>query len=238
MRIHKLASEAVAAIQSGNRVFVHGGAATPLSLLNGVAQRADQLRNVEFTHLHIMGNIPYFEPKYRDSFKASAFFVGANMRPRFEPGQFDYIPCFLSEIPQLFRSGHFPLDVALLHVSPPDEHGFCTLGTSVDIAKAAAEKAKVVIAQINPNMPRVLGDGIIHISKIHHAIEVNDPLPEDKRAILTEEEKNIAKYAASLIDDGATLQMGIGAIPDGVLGALFAACLCTNALFSFFISFF
>lgn len=220
MRIHKLARDAVAAIQSGNRVFVHGGAATPTALLNGVAEHAPRLKDVEFTHLHTMGAVPHLDPKYRGSFKVSAFFLGGNMRPVFEPGYMDYIPCFLSEIPNLFRSGHLPLDVALIHVSPPDERGYCTLGTSVDIARAATEVAKVVIAQINPKMPRVLGDGLVHISKIHHAIEVSDPIHEDKRAVLTEDERNIAKHCASLIGDGATLQMGIGAIPDAVLGEL------------------
>ena len=220
MRIHKLAKDAVSAITSGNRVFVHGGAATPTALLQGLVENAERLKDVELTHLHLMGNVPYMDPKYRGHFRGSAFFFGSNMRPVFEPGYMDYIPCFLSEIPNLFRGGRLPLDVALLHVSPPDARGYCTLGTSVDCALAAAETAKVVVAQINPKMPRVMGDGLIHVSKIHHAIEVNDEIHEDKRAVLTEEERMIAKHCASLIDDGATLQMGIGAIPDAVLSEL------------------
>lgn len=224
MRIHKSAVEAVAAVASNTRVFVHGGAATPIRLLQGVVDRVDELQNVEFTHMHLIGKVPFLDKKYRGHFKTSAFFVGANQRPVFEPGLFDYIPCFLSEIPNLFRSGHYPLDVALLQVSPPDAHGYCSLGTSVDIARAASDKAKVLIAQINPNMPRVLGDGVLHISKIAHAFEVNDPLPEDKRAVLTDEERAIAKHCASLITDGACMQMGIGAIPDAVLGTNILLC--------------
>jgi 4-hydroxybutyrate CoA-transferase len=193
MRIHKIATDAVAAIQSSTRVFVHGGAATPNRLLQAVVDRADSLRSVEFTHLHLTGKVPFFDQKLRASFRNSAFFLGANMRPFFEPGQFDYIPCFLSEIPALFRSGHLSLDAALIHVSPPDVHGFCTLGTSVDVARAAVDTAKVIIAQVNKKMPRTMGDGVIHISKIHHAIECEDDVHEDGRHTHTPEETAIGK---------------------------------------------
>ncbi|MGZ3700106.1 MAG: acetyl-CoA hydrolase/transferase family protein, partial [Bdellovibrionota bacterium] len=179
-----------------------------------------RLRDVELVHLHTIGPAIWADPELSDSFKVSAFFIGANMREKFNPDQVDYLPCFLSEIPQLLRSGKFPIDVALIHVSPPDRHGFCTLGTSVDIARAAVDVAKIVIAQINPKMPRVHGDGFIHVSQIHHAIEVDDPLPEEKPAAPTEIERAIAAHTASLVEDGSTLQMGIGSIPDAVLGAL------------------
>lgn len=156
----------------------------------------------------------------RKSFKVSAFFIGANMRRSFQPGQVDYIPCFLSEIPKILKSGRLPIDVALIHVSPPDIHGYCTLGTSVDVARAAVDVATVVVAQINPRMPRAHGDGFVHVSQIDHAIEVNDPLPEETPPQASEVEKTIARHASSLIEDGATLQMGIGSIPDAVLGSL------------------
>lgn len=217
MKVHRLASEAVAAIQSNSRIFIHGGAATPTKLIQAIVARADSLKNVEFCHMHTMGKPAYMDPKYRGSFRVSAFFLGGNMRPIFEPGQFDYIPMFLSEIPTLFRSGHFPLDVAVLHLSPPDAHGFCTLGTSVDVARAAADQAKMIIAQINPRMPRVLGDSLVHVSQIHHAIEIDEPIHEDKRIIASEEEKGIGRHVATMIGDGACLQMGIGAVPDAVL---------------------
>ncbi|MBI3556261.1 MAG: acetyl-CoA hydrolase/transferase family protein [Deltaproteobacteria bacterium] len=220
MKTHLRAEDAIAAIQSNQRVFAQGAAATPTRLLDGLAAQAGRLKNVELVHLHTIGTSKYADPAVADSFKVSAFFIGANLRQKLNPGQVDYIPCFLSEIPQLFRSGRFPLDVALIHVSPPDQHGYCTLGTSVDIARAAIDVAKVVIAQINPRMPRVHGDGFIHISRIDHAIEVDDPLPEEIATLPGDIEKAIAHHVASLIDDGSTLQMGIGNIPDAVLGVL------------------
>ena len=220
MNLEKNAENAVRAIQSGQRVFVQGAAATPTRLLNALVDNAQSLRDVELVHLHTIGEAKWADPAYAASFRVSNFFLGQNMRSKLRPGVVDYLPCFLSEIPQLLRSGRFPIDVALIHVSPPDQHGFCTLGTSVDIARAAVDVAKVIIAQINPNMPRVHGDGFIHVSKIDHAIEVHDPLPEEHPCAPTEVENAIAKNAASLIEDGSTLQMGIGSIPDAVLGAL------------------
>ena len=220
MKKHQEAREAVSAIQSGHRVFVHSGAATPLRLLDALVDERSRLRNVELTHLHTMGPARYAVAQFKDSFKVSAFFIGKNMRSKFDPPYVDYIPCFLSEIPQLLRSGRLPIDVALLHVSPPDRHGFCTLGTNVDAARAAADVAKIIIAQINPNMPRVHGDGFIHLDQIHHAIEVNDLLPEEIPTPPSDEEKAIAGLTAELVEDGSTLQMGIGSIPDAVLGAL------------------
>lgn len=220
MKIHPSAESALEVVQSGQRVFVHGAAATPKRLIEGLLKHSGRLREVELTHLHTIGSSEYADPKYASSFKVAAFFIGSNMRSQLEPGRVDYLPCFLSEIPQLFRSGKFPIDVALVHVSAPDSHGFCTLGTSIDVARASVDTAKVVIAQINPNMPRVHGDGFIHISRIDHAIEVNDPLPEEKAGAASSEEKKIAQLTSDLIEDGSTLQMGIGSIPDAVLGAL------------------
>ncbi len=209
-----------AEVKSGQRIFVHGGAATPLKLLEGLVQQADRLENVELIHLHTMGPALYAEPRFSKSFRVANLFVGANMRKKMNLQGVDYIPCFLSEIPALFRSGRRPLDVALIHVSPPDSHGFCTLGTSVDVARAAIENAKLIIAQINPQMPRVHGDGFIHISQIHHAIGIDEPLPEAPVSQLSPEEIAIGKNVAALVEDGSTLQAGIGNIPDAVLRAL------------------
>lgn len=212
--------EAVACISSGQRVFVHGGAATPIALLNALYERSEQLENVELIHLHLMGDIPHNRENFNKSFKVANLFVGPNVRETLDYEHVDYLPCFLSEIPQLFRQKKRPIDVALIHVSPPDPHGFCTLGTSVDVARSAVDTANVIIAQVNPNMPRIHGDGFIHISKINHAIEVDTPLLEEKPIVVTELEVNIGKYVASLIDNGATLQIGIGKIPSAVIGQL------------------
>lgn len=213
-------SQAIEAIQSGQRVFVHGGAATPHALLGELVRQADRLRDVELIHLHVEGAPEYAKPKYRGHFRVANLFVGASMRPHLDYDAVDYLPCFLSEIPMLFRSGRRPIDVALVHVSPPDAHGFCSLGVSVDVARAAVENAKIVIAQINPRMPRVHGDAFIPRSRIHFAVEVDEPLHEAKRPALSSIEKKIGENAASLIEDGSTLQMGIGSIPDAVLSAL------------------
>jgi 4-hydroxybutyrate CoA-transferase len=213
------AEEAVAAVSSGNRVFVHGGSATPGVLLEALVAQAARLKDVELIHLHTHGPARYAEPALKASFKVANLFVGENMRAKLGDNV-DYLPCFLSEIPALFRSERRPLDVAFLHVSPPDAHGYCSLGTSVDIAKAAVDTAPILIAQVNQQMPRVHGDGFVHMSRLHSIVEVDVPLPEAKRAPLGEIEQAIGKHAASLITDGSTLQMGIGAIPDAVLGAL------------------
>lgn len=220
MQIHASAESALAAVHSHAKIFVHGAAATPKRLIEALVDHYGHLRDVELFHLHTVGSAKYADPVFADSFRVSAFFLGANMRPRFAPGRVDYIPCTLSEIPQFFRTGVIPLDVALIHVSPPDAHGYCSLGTSVDAVKAAVETAKVVIAQINSQMPRVYGDGFIHIDQIHHAIEINEPLPEDPVREPSEIETAIGRRTAELIEDGATLQMGIGSIPNAVLHSL------------------
>jgi acyl-CoA hydrolase len=214
------AAEVVTCIQSGQRVFVHGCAATPNVLIDALVDQADRLRGVELIHLHTVGEARYAQPRYGESFRVANLFVGPNMRKAVDHAHVDYLPCFLSEIPALFRSGRRPLDVAMISVSPPDAHGYCTLGTSVDAARAAVDTARVVIAQVNARMPRVFGDGVVHESRIDHWIDVDVPLPEAPPHELRDEERAIGRHAASIIEDGATLQMGIGAVPDAVLAAL------------------
>lgn len=212
--------KAVQVIESNQRVFIHGVSASPLRLINAMVDRADELRNVEIVHLHTEGEAKYAEEQYKDSFRVNAMFVGANVRKAVNSGRGNYIPIFLSEIPGLFRKNILPLDVAMIHVSPPDQHGFCSLGVSVEVTVAAIQCAKHVIAQVNPKMPRSHGDGLIHIRNIDAMVEVNDDLPEQIVPAPDEAELQIGKYCADLIDNGATLQMGIGAIPNAVLSSL------------------
>ncbi len=214
------AAEAVSPIRSGNRVFIHSVAAAPQALINALTGNASGLRDVELVHLHTEGAAPYTAPEFSASFSTNAFFVGANVRPAVNEGRADYIPVFLSEIPALFRRGIMPLDAALINVSPPDKHGFCSLGVSVDIARAAVDCAKYVAAQINPRMPRTIGDALVHIDKIHGAVEVDEPLHEVRPPELSDIDIAIGRFIAEMIDDGATLQMGIGSIPNAVLAAL------------------
>jgi acyl-CoA hydrolase len=214
------AEEAVSVIRSGNRVFIHSVAAAPQRLIQAMTARAPELRDVEIVHLHTEGPAPYAAPEMRDSFRVNALFVGANVRNAINSGESSYIPVFLSETSNLFRRGILPLDVALIQVSPPDNHGFCSLGVSVDCSRAAVQAAKFVIAQVNPNMPRTHGDGVIHVDQIDAFVDGDDPLHEVPPPELSDIERAIGRYCAELIEDGATLQMGIGAIPDAVLGAL------------------
>lgn len=214
------AAEAVKVIESNDRVFIHSIAAAPQLLIGAMTDRARELRDVEIVHLHTEGDAPYAAPEMRESFRVNAFFVGANVRSAVNSGRADYIPVFLSEIPALFRRGFLALDVAMIHVSPPDKHGFCSLGISVDIARAAVDCAKYVIAQINPRMPRTLGDALVHVKDIHAMVESDEPLMEAPIPPISEVERAIGEHIAGLIDDGATLQMGIGAIPNAVLASL------------------
>ena len=214
------AEEAVMAIKSGDRVFIHTAAATPQRLVDAMVCRADELRDVEIVSLHTEGDAAYVRPEYQQSFRLNAFFVGRNVRSSVQCGYADAIPIFLSDVPALFYDNVMPLDVALVHVSPPDRHGYCSLGVSVDAARAAVHTAKHVIAQINPHMPRTHGEGLLHVSKIHALVEVEDPLPEIPPHELTDVERQIGQHIASIVEDGATLQMGIGAIPDATLAAL------------------
>lgn len=214
------AKSALSAVQSGQRVFVHSVAAAPSLLIETLSERAPELKNVEMIHLHTEGKAPYVNPGMEKSFFTNALFVAANTRQAVAEGRADYIPIFLSECPALFRKNILPLDVALVQVSPPDKHGFCSLGISVDISKAAVETAKIVIAQVNENMPRTHGDGIVHVDRIHSLVEGNLPLHEHVSDTPSETELAIGKNVASLVEDGATLQMGIGAIPNAVLTCL------------------
>ncbi len=220
MPLRSSASEAVSVVKSGHRVFVHGASATPHELTRALTERAGELTNVEFIHLHTNGPAPYASPEYSSSFRVVNLFVGENIRPYFDGDRVDYLPAFLSEIPQLFRSRIRPIDVALIQVSPPDRNGYCSLGISVDVARAAVEVASIVIAQVNEQMPRVLGKGLIHISEIDEWIEVNIPLPEVFPKDPSDAEIEIGKRVAERVKDGSTLQVGIGSIPNAVLKAL------------------
>lgn len=210
---------AVALVRSGDRVYIHGMAATPQELVRALSARTD-LYGVEIVSLHTEGPAPYVEPGMQERFHLNALFVSANVRSAVNDGRADFVPVFLSEVPSLFRNGILPLDVALIQVSPPDRHGFCSLGVSVEACRAAVTCAKRVIAQVNSHMPRTHGDGIIHVSEIDALVEHDDPLPEKPPVQPGPVELAIGRYCSELIEDGATLQMGIGAIPDAVLAAL------------------
>jgi len=215
---HISAEEAVKLIHSGNRVFVHGSAATPVHILKALQARYDSLRNVELVSITTLGNISFSSPLYKDSFFTNSLFVSENNRAAVNSSQGDYIPIFLSQIPQLFREDILPLDVAIIQVSPPDAHGYCSLGTSVDIARAAVDTAPYVIAQVNKRMPRTHGDGFIHVSRINAMVWHDEELPEVNYSSKSDETvRMIGEHVASLVEDGATLQLGIGAIPDQVL---------------------
>jgi len=214
------AEEAVSVIKSGARVFVHSVAAAPRRLIEAMTARSGELRVVEVVSLHTEGDAPYAAPEMAKSFRVNALFVGANVRRAVEEGRADYLPVFLSEVPSLFRSGILPLDVALIHVSPPDRHGFCSLGVSVDVSKAAVQTARTVVAQVNPRMPRSHGDGLIHVDALDYMVEVDEPIHEAPPHELSEIERAIGRHCAELVDDGACLQIGIGAIPEATLAAL------------------
>lgn len=215
------AEQAVKYIKSSQRVFVHGSAATPSVLLNSLFKRSSELRKVELVSISTLGDDIFKTEDFKSSFFMNSLFVSQNVREIVNSDSGDYVPIFLSEIPRLFNQNILPLDVALIHVSAPDRHGFCSLGTSVDITKAAVKNAKYVIAQVNEQMPRTHGDGIIHINEIHAKVQVNEDLPEVNYSVgVDETSKIIGKYCAELIEDGSTLQMGIGGIPDAVLSCL------------------
>jgi len=212
------AEEAVKYIKPGDRVFIHGSAATPVCLVHALQQRHNELYNVELVSITTLGDVNFNRPEFRKSFYFNSLFVSAATRAVVNSENGDYVPIFLSQIPQLFRKNILPLDVALIHVSPPDAHGFCSLGTSVDIARAAVETAKYVIAQVNPLMPRTHGDGFIHVKKINALVWNKAELPEVDYAFdVSDAVRKIGYNVASLVEDGATLQLGIGSIPDQVL---------------------
>lgn len=214
------AAEAVKIVQSGDRVYVQAAAATPTVLTKALSERASELKNVEICHLHTEGEAPYANPDLAASFHVNSFFIGANVRHTLKAGNGSYTPVFLSELPLLFRKKVVLLDVVFIQVSPPDLHGYCSLGVSVEASIAAIESAKKVVAQVNPNMPRTFGDGILHISKIDYLVEVDLPIHAHEVAPFTEAEEKIGTFVASLIEDKSTLQMGIGSIPNAALSKL------------------
>jgi acyl-CoA hydrolase len=210
--------KALAIVNSGDRVFIHGGAATPVCLVKALQNRHQQLKNVELVSITTLGDVNFDQQEFRNSFYFNSLFVSAATRNIANSENGDYVPIFLSQIPQLFRKNILPIDIALIQVSPPDAHGYCSLGTSVDIARSAVEMAKHVIAQVNPLMPRTHGDGFLHINKIDAMVWYNADLPEVNYANqITDVVEKIGLNVASLVEDGATLQMGIGGIPDQVL---------------------
>jgi 4-hydroxybutyrate CoA-transferase len=219
------ADEAVKIIKSGERVYVHSNSAYPKTLIDAMVRRKDELFDVEICHLMVIGDTPYMKPEMEGHFRHNALFLGSTTRKQANEGKADFIPIFLSEIPSLIRT-ELKINVALIHVSPADAHGFCSLGVAVESTKAAVDTADCVIAQVNPNMPRVHGDSFVHVSNIDYMVECSDKLEElppfhgrkspEELAVY----KTIGENIASLVEDGATLQMGIGAIPDAVLNAL------------------
>lgn len=213
--------EALSVIQSNQRVFIQGSAHTPTYLLEHLAKEAYRLKNVEIVSISVYGDLHVDKCEYKESFHLNSLFVSASLRNAVNAGYADYVPVFLSEIPELFKKNVLPIDVAIVHVSPPDAHGYCSLGVSVDIARSAVNTARYIIAQVNPNAPRTHGDGLIHSSRFHAMVYCEDAL---HTANFTEksgpESKKIGEFVAGLIDDRSTIQMGIGAIPDAVLKCL------------------
>ena len=214
------AEEAVAEIKSQNRVYISGNSATPYVLMKALATRKQELQGVELVHVLLMGEDPMSDPEMEGHFRHNSLFVGPADRKAINEGRADYVPIFLHQIPNLFHSGLMPIDVAIMHLSPPDQHGFMSYGAEVLASKAAAENAKVVIAQVNEKMPRILGDSFIHVSRVHKIVEISQDLPELGKKPFSQVEQKIGGSIAALIEDGATLQLGIGGIPDAVLAAL------------------
>lgn len=217
------AEEAVRVIKSGNRVYVHPGCAVPDVLVDAMSSRYRELEDVEVIHLLTVGDCQYSKPEMEGHFRHNALFIGKNVRKAVNDGRADFTPIFLSEVCQLFTKNYLPLDVSLIQVSPPDKHGFCSFGVGIESTKCAAELSKVVIAQVNQQMPRTLGDSFIHVDKLTHCVEVNVPLKElpqingEVSEADLEIYRHIGSNIAGLIEDGSTLQLGIGAIPDAVL---------------------
>jgi 4-hydroxybutyrate CoA-transferase len=210
------AAEAVSHIRSGDHVFVHGAAAVPNALLAALVARAADLRDVVMTHLHVEGPAPHLAPEMAPHFRHRALFIGSNARRAVAEGRAEYVPVFLSDIPYLMQRGSIQVDVALLNVTPPDRHGFCSLGTSVDVAQAAVRSARLVVAQLNPAMPRTLGDSFVPAARIDYGVAVSDPPASVPLPEIGDVEHAIAARIAALVADRATIQMGIGAIPTAV----------------------
>lgn len=217
--------EAVKSIKSGDSIYVHANCSFPKTLIDALCKRYKELNNVKILQLMSFLNAPFVQPEMEGHFHLVSLFTGPNIRKAVNEGKADFIPVFLSEIPWLIESKKLPVDVTLLHLSPPDEHGYCSYGISNECSKNAAENSKTIIAQINPRMPRVLGDNFIHIDKIDYAVEINEPVPEFVTTKDAGEDINIyekiGQHIAGMIEDGSTLQMGIGLIPDTVLRFLY-----------------
>ncbi len=212
---------ALSMIKSGNRVFVQGGAQTPLYLTRSLAAFAPILKDVEIVFISVHGDIEIDKPQYEGIFNINCLFISDSVRTAVREGRADFVPVFLSDIPDLFKRGYMPLDVALVQVSPPDKHGYCSLGLSVDVARSAVNTAKIIIAQVNPNVPRTHGDSLIHTERFTAMVYAEEPLPEVNFSDhVGPEELIIGNYIAELVDDGSTLQLGIGTIPDAVLRSL------------------
>lgn len=218
--------EAVKVLKSGDNLIIQPGCAVPLELVRALVRRKDELTDVNIYHILTVGPLPYVQPGMEKHFRHTAHFIGANTRKAVNEGRADFVPIFLSEVPLLYKKGIIQPDVAFINVSPPDEHGFCSYGVDVGTIKTAANYAKIVIAQVNNKMPRALGDSFIHINKINYIVEYDEDIQElpqvdsDLTPETIEIYKSIGEHVASLIEDGSTLQMGIGAIPDAVLGFL------------------
>ena len=212
--------EALSLIKTGDHIFIGSACGEPQFLVNGLVEKASHLADNEILHVHTLGVAPYAKPIYSDRFRLNAFFVGVNTRSAVAEGRADYTPMFLSELPKLIAKGMIPIDVALIQVTPPDEHGFCSLGVSVEITKTASGKAKLVIAQVNREMPRVLGDSFVHVNDIDVIVERDEPIletPHSEQDIIS---GRIAKHVTDLVEDESTLQIGIGSVPDSVLDSL------------------
>ncbi|MBL7741105.1 MAG: acetyl-CoA hydrolase/transferase family protein [Chitinophagaceae bacterium] len=219
--VYTPAEDALSIVESGNRLFVQGSAQTPTCLLKALAKHAVRLRNVEIVSITMYGDVQLDKPEYEGIFNFNALFVSASLRKAVNEGIADYVPVFLSEIPELFKQRILPIDIAMVQVSPPDDHGYCSLGVSVDIARSAVNTAKYIIAQVNPNVPRTHGDGLIHSSRFTSMVWCDEPLYEANFSEkVGETELKIGEHVASLIEDRSTLQMGIGSIPDAVLRLL------------------
>jgi acyl-CoA hydrolase len=214
------ATEAVKKIRPGQRVFIGTGTGEPLELVSALSKRATELPDTEIVHLLTFGDAPYAHRELTQYFRVNSFFIAENVRDIIQEGLGDYTPVFLSDIPRLFDSGQLPLDVALIHVTPPDAHGMCSFGVSVDIIRSAAENASLVIAQVNPNMPRTLGDCFIHVNDIDVLVPSSSPILEVPPAEATETTRQIAEYIAALVEDGSTIEFGIGRIPQAMFGFL------------------
>ena len=215
------AEQALQIVQSGHRVYIHGSACTPIFMLHQLALQAPRLKDVELVFISMYGDIEVDKPQYQSNFRINSLFVSGSIRQAVNEGRADYVPVFLSEIPELFKRKILPLDVAIVQVSPPDAHGFCSLGTSVDIARSAVNTAQYVIAQVNPNVPRTHGDGMIPVSRFHAMVWEETPLQEVRFGDeVGEVEMQIGRLVAGLTENRSTLQMGIGSIPDAVLRCL------------------